>query len=257
MTENRISRRVAQRLYPREWLDLSLDGAMIEHLGLFLEKASIGDVPMRTTYTTVPGANGAVDQTLEQFGGRPYMDNRTLRFELFTVGTQAEVLETKRRLASLHGRRISVRYGTYPGEFRGRCSVGAWEDERTRSNVTVEMAADPFLYGRERTVPLSKGTTEFRVGGNVPAYPTIETRQASGTRTLKVSNGSTGEHVQLSATFNGSKVLTIDMGSSRCDLAGAYVPVDLESDFFSIEGDASVTLSYGSATLTYTERWLI
>lgn len=257
MTGNHVSRYALQCLYPREWLDLTLDGEGIEGMGLFLEAARLGAVPLRTTYTAVPGRNGAVDQTLQQYGGRAFFDSRPVEFDLFTVGSDEEVFDAKRRLAALHGRRISVHFGKYPGEFRGRCSVGRWDDARTRSNVTLALAADPFLYGPERTVALVKGSNSFRVLGNVPAYPIIETRQASGARTLKVLNEVTGDYVQLSATFNGSKVLTIDMGHSACSLAGTYVPVDLASDFFAVEGEANVSLSYGSATLSYTERWTI
>ena len=46
------------------------------------------------------------------------------------------------------------------------------------------------------------------------------------------------------------------MGRQRAERNGEFAPVDLMSDWWSVSGDARVSVSGATATLRYRERWL-
>ena len=46
------------------------------------------------------------------------------------------------------------------------------------------------------------------------------------------------------------------MGLERCTINGTDHAVDITSDFFGIEGDVSLMVSGGTATVEWDERWL-
>lgn len=111
---------------------------------------------------------------------------------------------------------------------------------------------DPFFYGTRHDVALS-GTTAFKVMGGVGAFPVIEATGAAGA--LTVTNETTGEFVTVPNVSASTKVV-IDMAAQRATANGEYAPVDLLSDFFMIDGEASIRISGGSAKLSYEERYL-
>lgn len=111
---------------------------------------------------------------------------------------------------------------------------------------------DPFFYGREHSIEVS-GTKTFDVQGALPAYPVL-TLTASST-TVKVTNQVTGEFVSVPDLTSGTEVV-VDMGKQLATANGYFAPVDLLSDFFSIEGNAQVKVEGCSGTLTYRERYL-
>ena len=111
---------------------------------------------------------------------------------------------------------------------------------------------DPFFYGREHTVQMS-GTKAFDVQGGLNVYPVLELTASSST--VKVTNQATGEFVSVPDLRSGVSVV-IDMGKQLATANGYFAPVDLLSDFFSIEGQAQVKVEGCSGTLSYRERYL-
>lgn len=110
---------------------------------------------------------------------------------------------------------------------------------------------DPYIYGDDKTVNLAQGSNTFSVTGDSPTWPVITLTVPSGPAT--VGNG-TDSVVIPDAT--GTTV--IDMEAQRCTVGGVWRPVDpTQTDFWALKpGSNTVTLSAGSATLAYTERWL-
>lgn len=118
----------------------------------------------------------------------------------------------------------------------------------------VFLCADPVSYGQHRSVSVS-GTKRLRVGGNYPARPVVTVKPPRGSQ-WQITNVDTGEYVRVLASFTGSQTVVLDMGLERCTINGTDHAVDITSDFFSIEGDVSLMVSGGAATVEWDERWL-
>lgn len=116
------------------------------------------------------------------------------------------------------------------------------------------LCADPVAYGQHRSAEVS-GTKRVRVGGSYPARPVVTVKPPKGSQ-WQITNVGTGEYVRVLASFTGSQTIVLDMGLERCTINGTDHAVDITSDFFSIEGDASLMVSGGTATVEWDERWL-
>lgn len=113
---------------------------------------------------------------------------------------------------------------------------------------------DPYFYSNENTVEItSVGSLEIPVGGNVDTYPIFDLK-ASATA-VTIANEVTGEYVKIPNTQSGA-VLHADMGQQRVTIGGEYAPVDLLSDFFSIQDQAQIKVTGATGTITYRERYL-
>lgn len=113
---------------------------------------------------------------------------------------------------------------------------------------------DPFFYGKEHEIALSNNATAtFDVKGSVSAYPKLELTASS--TTVTVTNVATGDFVTIPGTRSGAKI-AIDMERQRSTIGGEYAPVDMLSDYFTIDGTAQIRLAGASGTLRYEERYL-
>lgn len=113
---------------------------------------------------------------------------------------------------------------------------------------------DPYFYGAEHEIAVSSGSAvAFDVQGAVEAYPTLDLTASASTVT--VTNSVTGEYVRIPDTASGVKI-SIDMERQFATVAGDYAPVDLLSDFFSVDGSARIVVSGASGTLRYKERFI-
>lgn len=127
----------------------------------------------------------------------------------------------------------------------------AIEDVATYGEVELTMLChDPFFYGDEHAITLA-GETSFAVTGD-ECWPVIECT-ATGAAVV-ATNAVTGEYVRVPCA-SGNRVV-IDMGRQRAERNGEFAPVDLMSDWWSVSGDARVSVSGATATLRYRERWL-
>lgn len=113
---------------------------------------------------------------------------------------------------------------------------------------------DPYFYGTEHEIAVSDGaTSSFAVQGGVEAYPVLELTATGAS--VRIANAVTGDYVLVPDTASGASV-AIDMETQTATIGGEYAPVYLLSDFFAIEGDASIKVTGANGTLRYTERFL-
>lgn len=129
------------------------------------------------------------------------------------------------------------------------------EDEAYYGVVELSfLCFDPYFYGKEHEIALSNNATAtFDVKGSVAAYPTLEL--TATTTSVTVTNVVTGDFVTIPSTKSGSKV-AVDMERQLATIGGEFAPVNLLSDFFSVEGAAQVKIAGASGTLRYKERFL-
>lgn len=112
---------------------------------------------------------------------------------------------------------------------------------------------DPYIYGREHTVPLAQGNNTFPVHGKVPTYPVIE---ITGASTTTVTYKETDDRIRVERIPKSP--LVIDMANHVCKVGGDYAPADpTVSDFWPLKpGTATVNVTSGTGTLTYREVFL-
>lgn len=129
------------------------------------------------------------------------------------------------------------------------------EDEAYYGVVELTfMCYDPYFYGEEHETSVTAGYTKTVSVDGEETYPTVELTASSAT--VSVENVTTGETVTVTGRSVGD-VLVFDMERQQVTCEGAFVPVSLASDFFSIgPGSTKVKPTGGSGTLTYQERSL-
>lgn len=116
-------------------------------------------------------------------------------------------------------------------------------------------AFDPYFYGHLNSLALKTGENKLFVHGDAEVHPLIEVTGVSGA--LTVTDNASGDKVVIPSVGNSTAKVLIDPQNLRCTVNGSYLPVDLDrTDYFVLKpGTASVTLSAGSGTLTYREKF--
>ena len=71
-----------------------------------------------------------------------------------------------------------------------------------------------------------------------------------------LTNVTTGDFVRVDAAFTGSQTVVLDMAKQRCKVNGTDHQVNISSDYFPLDGEQSLKVSSGTATLEWSERWL-
>lgn len=126
-----------------------------------------------------------------------------------------------------------------------------------RPQVTLTfLCPDPVAFGQEREQTITTTQTVVNAGGTYKSYPTITATPASGQTYWQIMNVTTGEFVKVFANFTGAQTITLDTEKQRAIINKSDVAVDINSDFFAIEGAQTLKVSSGSATMTWCERWL-
>lgn len=123
----------------------------------------------------------------------------------------------------------------------------------TGSTALTFHCSDPVAYGAKH----KQSVGALNVGGNRPARPIITARPGSCS-VFTVTKASTGEFVRLNVSCNSSSVIVINCEDRHCflnnSLADKYV--NLASDYFDLLGRDTLTVSSGSATVEWAERWM-
>lgn len=132
--------------------------------------------------------------------------------------------------------------------------VGSTKVELLGYRGAVELtfrAFDPYIYGEEKTVQLAAGDNAVTVGGGAETWPVITATVGSGALTI-----ASGTDAVVIPDATGTTV--VDMEAQRCTVGGEWRAVDpTATDFWSLQpGENTVSLSAGSAVMTYVERWL-
>lgn len=117
------------------------------------------------------------------------------------------------------------------------------------------LVADPVAYGVRRSASLSTKASLVIPGGTYKTEPVVTAKPAEGS-SWKVTNSSTGEFVLVYADFTGSQTVVVDMGLQRATINGSDHAVDITSDFFTLDGPQELSVSSGTATMEWQERWL-
>lgn len=116
------------------------------------------------------------------------------------------------------------------------------------------LCPDPIAHGQRRVAVVS-GEAKINAGGNHPSRPNVTVRPPEGSE-WSITNVDTGEFVRVRAAFDGSQTLVVDMDDERCTINGTDSAVDVSSDFFSIDGAATLRVSGGEAAVEWDERWM-
>lgn len=137
------------------------------------------------------------------------------------------------------------------------CTGGA-ELSRHAHRPKVELSflcADPVAYGQERTDTLTTTAKTVDSGGTYKVWPVVTAKPASGSYWM-LTNVTTGDFVRVDAAFTGSQTVVLDMAKQRCKVNGTDHQVNISSDYFPLDGEQSLKVSSGTATLEWSERWL-
>lgn len=116
-------------------------------------------------------------------------------------------------------------------------------------------AFDPIAYGRKRTATLSPSAV-FDAGGTYKASPKVTAKPGGSVSYMKLTNETTGEFVQVTASLTSSSTVVFDMTEPSVRINGVNTKPIFESDFFDINGATTLRLSSGTGTVEWTERWL-
>lgn len=240
--------------------DPTLNGVPLERMMLSLtsDGVTIGNAEPTVSVQDMPGRDGRLDLTLTDPTGAAYMGNRAITLALYAIGGEDDILAAKTRLAALAGTIVTLSWRSLPGEYRGRMSLGAWEDKwagprQIATTVTVSIDAHPYLIGRSRSIALKTGANTIHVKGNRPCWPTWTLTPASGAKTVSVKDAH-GHTLAIAGTTAITGRISIDTAPDSRELRvnGNLMAPTLESDYFPLPpGVNTVTLTGCTGILTY------
>lgn len=117
-------------------------------------------------------------------------------------------------------------------------------------------AFDPYFYGDQHEIALRSGSNTVIIQGSCPVYPVITLTGCSGA--LNVQKTGTADRVVTNSISSTSAKIVIDMERQRTTANGSYFPVNMQvTDYFELDpGSNTVTVSSGSGTLSYQEKYL-
>lgn len=196
-----------------------------DDLNLILSASEIPPAKPKTTYVTIPGADGSLDLT-EANGEVKYSD-RDLKFTFTFIPDESTSFEEKRTevVNLLNGKQCKVTLDRDEEfYFRGRCSVDSYEADRNLHQIVVSVKAHPYKFKQnvtKNTIALTGTPTTHRLANARKSVVPSITCTADNT-VVVFKNG----------TYNLS--------------AGTHKILDI----LLIEGNNEVTVS-GSGTVTF------
>lgn len=240
--------------------DPTLNGTPLERMMLSLtsDGVTIGNAEPMVSVQDMPGRDGRLDLTLTDPSGAAYMGDRAITLALYAIGGEDDILAAKTRLAALAGTIVTLSWRGLPGEYRGRMSLGAWEDKwagprQIATLVQAEIDARPYLIGRTITVALKTGANTIHVKGNRPCWPTWTLTPASGAKTVSVKDAH-GHTLAIAGTTAITGRISIDTDPDHRELRvnGNLMTPTLESDYFPLPpGVHTLALTGCAGILTY------
>lgn len=246
--------------------DPTLNGVPLERMMLSLtsDGVTIGNAEPMVSVQDMPGRDGRLDLTLTDPSGAAYMGDRAITLALYAIGGEDDILAAKTRLAALAGTIVTLSWRGLPGEYRGRMSLGAWEDKwagprQIATLVQAEIDARPYLIGRTITVALKTGANTIHVKGNRPCWPTWTLTPASGAKTVSVKDAH-GHTLAVASTtaITGRISIITDPDHRELRVNGNLMAPTLESDYFPLPpGVHTLTLTGCAGILTYQPLTLI
>lgn len=246
--------------------DPTLNGVPLERMMLSLtsDGVTIGNAEPTVSMQDMPGRDGRLDLTLTDPTGAAYMGNRAITLALYAIGGEDDILAAKTRLAALAGTIVTLSWRSLPGEYRGRMSLGAWEDKwagprQIATTVTMSIDAHPYLIGRSRSIALKTGANTIHVKGNRPCWPTWTLTPAANAKTVGMQDAH-GHKLTFASTTTITGRISIDTAPDSRELRvnGNLMTPTLDSDYFPLPpGVNTVTLTGCAGILTYRPLTLI
>ena len=206
-------------------------------------------------FETVPGRDGEVFRRVTR-GGFDLPVDMWIRAE-----DRREVAEVRHELAAalwsdapapLYLPDDPARY--HLAIVTGDTDLDEITDDCPTTTVTFRVG-DPDSFGRSRRMDVSAGSVFLDAGGTRPTYLRVTAKPAAGT-SWRISNLDTGEFVQIGQAIASGSTVRLDMESERATLNGQLAAMTIDSDCFAIEGRTHLSISSGTATLEWVERWL-
>ena len=265
---------------------LTIDGKPLSDYAVFAVAGGIviGEAKPVTMFQSAPGRSGGWDVTLDDQHGYPAVQRREITVQVAATGDSMEIGESKTLIGGYGGRNVRVGGLTDYGEFHGRLSVGAWEDNRDMmatlkwSACTLTLDADPHTYGTMQRIdlPLDGKAVHARILGNRPTYPVLHqlvdekvdgVTPVATPHTFTVNNQSVRAYSTLKGAglWDETHVLLLDCESRRTTWQGEAIPIAID-DYPSMSlGPATFAATITPKTnvksysqyVTYTPRWLI
>lgn len=222
----------------------------------------VGAAEPRTTIVTVPGRAGALDLTLTDDTGRAYEAQRTLEFDVVTVGDGLEAIEAKQALAGLNGRIVTLEWENLPGFWRGRCAVGAWTDtwlvrRFAKAVATVTVTADPWLWGDVEAWDIGVTPKQLWAHGDRPSPPVISVTPPAATKRIYITINDR-QLVYNLTDADGAKSIVADCDMKTSTWDGRPIFPSVDSDYPTLlPGFNTASVTAGTARITHQQRLMI
>ena len=266
---------------------ITIDGKPLSDHAVFAIQGGItvGEAKPVTSFQSAPGRTGGWDMTLDDTHGYPALERREIGIQMAATGDPMEIEEAKALLGGDNGRDVRLGGITSLGEYHGRLSVGAWEDQYDTGGTVkwsvcqLTVDADPYAYGTPQRIdlPLNGKIMHARILGNRPTRPVLhqlvdekvdDVTPVATTHTFIVNN----QQVRACSMLKGAGLwdepheLLLDCGNRRTTWRGEAIPIAIDDDYQSMSpGPATFAATITPKTnvksysqyVTYTPRWLI
>lgn len=212
--------------------------------------------PVEVAHVAIPGRDGEVFKSVRRAG-------YTLPVEVaLRSNWRREVAEVRHILAEMlwSDEPAPLYLPDDPDRYlmaivSGETDLGTISNECPRTTLEFWIG-DPVYYGRKRRASVQAATSlRVGVGGTAPAHPTFRL-VATGAGRPRVTNVTTGEHVELVADVSAGDAVVIDCALEKTTVDGDVAAVALASDYFTVSGRPELLVVNASGTMEWTERWL-
>lgn len=254
----------------RPTYDATIGGQELAAFGVVLAKDGfrVGDAEPVLTFSEIAGMYGSHDLTLDDVTGAAFALRRDIELDVIACddGMPTDptcIPASKALVGALNGSDTSIGWRPYGGEFRGRLTVGRWEDTRdargvlAASRATLTLHAMPFVYGPAAEADLPDGETTLLVAGNRPTRPVLHIVPSSA---AAWSVGIGVATVERETTTGSTQAVTIDCGRRRTYLTatGANLVITLASEYPTlVPGQNVVRLTNCTGSIWYEPLTLI
>lgn len=253
---------------PVDEAPLLIDGHDTNWYGVSLgsEGVVLGESQPAVSYVDMAGWPGGVDVSLRDATGAATPGRRDVTIHLVASSDELELLDAKRKVGQLNGRRVTVRWQPWHGELTGDVSVGAWSEIWSPPGVVLWMetkltvSCDPLVTGEWAGFSTDTDGVDVTVDGTRPAYPLVTSTPPAGTKRfyVTVSNSAGETTLKVDADYDGATEVKMD-SLTRTSLYGDTPVFPLiDSDYpMLVPGRNHVSVSAGTALVAYQPLFML
>lgn len=253
---------------PFDQAPLLIDGHDTNWYGVSLgpDGVVLGESQPATSYVDMAGWPGGADATLRDATGAATPGRRDVTIQLVASSDELELLDAKRKVGALNGRRVTIRWEPLKGDLVGDVQVGSWVETWKPLGVTAWMACvltvscDPLVTGEWSGFSTDTDGDEVTVEGTRPAYPLVTSTPPAGTKRfyVTVSNSAGETTLKVDADYDGVTELQMDSLSRTCLYGDTPVFPLIDSDYpMLVPGRNHVKVSAGTALIAYQPLYMI